>query len=362
MLASPAPLQEKMTLYYHGHFTSTVIRKGISPAMMFDQQQLFRQYALGNLRDLTKAVAKDPAMLRYLDNARNSVSENNENFARELMELFTLGVDHYTEEDVRNSARAWTGWKVNKITEQASFDPAEHDNGSKTFLGQTGNFDGDDIVNIIFSQQQCARFFATSLLNNFVYNDPEPELVDSLAAVIRKNDYNLEPVMSTLLRSRVFFSPRAYRALVKSPVEFVVGTYRTLGIDKLDGTVLPILRETGQMLFYPPNVAGWPGGANWITSATMIARQNFLKRIANSQTLEQSTWLKSIPMHPATVAQTLSSGILQGDVAPASMHQIDSYLAGAGSAALAALTIENYDERVSGATFLAMATPAYQLN
>ena len=124
------------------------------------------------------------------------------------------------------------------------------------------------------------KFFATSLLNDFVYNDPEPELVDGLAAVIRKNDYNLEPVMSTLLRSRVFFSPRAYRALVKSPVEFVVGVYRTLGIDKLDGTVLPILRQTGQMLFYPPNVAGWPGGANWITSATMIARQNFLKRIA----------------------------------------------------------------------------------
>jgi hypothetical protein len=362
MLESPAPLQEKMALYYHGHFTSTVIRKGISPAMMFNQQQLFRQYALGNLRDLTKAVAKDPAMLRYLDNARNSASENNENFARELMELFTLGVDHYTEDDVRNSARAWTGWKVNKITEQASFDPAAHDNGSKTFLGQTGNFGGDDIVNIIFSQQQCARFFATSLLNNFVYNDPEPELVNSLAAVIRKNDYNLEPVMSTLLRSRVFFSQRAYRALVKSPVEFVVGAYRTLGINKLDGTVLPILRETGQMLFYPPNVAGWPGGANWITSATMIARQNFLKRIANSQTLEQSTWLKSIPMHPTTVAKTLSSGILQGDVAPASMHQMDSYLAGAGSSALAALTIENYDERVSGATFLAMATPAYQLN
>jgi len=362
MLTSPAPLQEKMALYYHGHYTSTVIRKGISPAMMFDQQQLFRQYALGNLRDLTKAVAQDPAMLKYLDNARNSVSENNENFARELMELFTLGVDHYSEDDVRNSARAWTGWKVNKITEQASFDPSEHDNGSKTFLGQTGNFNGDDIVNIIFAQPQCAKFFATSLLNNFVYNDPEPELVDSLAAVIRKNDYNLTPVMSTLLRSRVFFSPRAYRALVKSPVEFVVGAYRTLGVDKVDGTVLPVLRQTGQELFYPPNVAGWPGGANWITSATMIARQNFLKRIANSQTLEQSTWLRSIPMHATTVAQTLSSGILQGDVAPASMHQIDSYLAGAGSSALAALTIENYDERVSGATFLAMATPAYQLN
>jgi uncharacterized protein (DUF1800 family) len=362
MLGSPAPLQEKMALYYHGHFTTAAVRKNVSPAMAYNQNQLFRQYALGNLRELTRSVAKDPAMLRYLDNDRNVASQPNENFARELMELFTLGVDHYSEDDVRNSARAWTGWRFDRFTEQGTYEPQLHDNGTKTFLGQTGNFTGDDIVNIIFQQPQCAKFFAASLLNQFVYNDPEPELIDALANVIRKNDYNLTPVMSTLLQSRVFYSDRAYRALVKSPVEFVVGVYKTLGVAQLDGTVLPVLRQSGQILFDPPNVAGWPGGENWITSDTMIARQNFLKRIANSQTLEQSSWLKSIPMHPATVAQTLSTGILQGDVAPASMHQINTLLAGAGSSALAALTIENYDERVSGAAYLAMATPAYQLN
>ncbi|HEY3675892.1 MAG TPA: DUF1800 domain-containing protein [Candidatus Tumulicola sp.] len=362
MLSSPAPLQEKMALYFHGHFTTAAVRKNVSPSMAYNQNELYRQYALGNLRELTRNVAKDPAMLRYLDNDRNSVGEPNENFARELMELFTLGVDHYSEDDVRNSARAWTGWHFDRFTEQGTYEPSLHDNGSKTFLGQTGNFTGDDIVNIIFSQPQCAKFFATSLLNQFVYNDPEPELVDGLANVIRKNDYNLAPVMSTLLRSRVFYSDRAYRALVKSPVEFVVGVYKTLGVPQLDGTTLPVLRQSGQVLFDPPNVAGWPGGENWINSDTMIARQNFLKRIANSQTLEASSWLKSIPMHPTTVAQTLSSGILQGDVAPASMHQINTYLAGAGTSELATLTIENYDERVSGAAYLAMATPAYQLN
>jgi hypothetical protein len=362
MLTSPAPLQEKMALFFHGHYTSTVVRKGISPVMIYNQNQLFRQSALGNLRELTRNVAKDPAMLRYLDNDKNSVSSNNENFARELMELFTLGVDHYSEDDVRNSARAWTGWRCNKFNEQATFVPAMHDDSSKTFLGQTGNFTGDDIVNIIFAQPQCAKFFAAALLNAFVYNDPEPQLVDGLAAVIRKNDYNLAPVMSTLFRSQVFYSQRAYRALVKSPVEFVVGVYKTLGIPKIDGTVLPVLKQTGQILFYPPNVAGWPGGSNWITSDTMIARQNFIKRISNSQTLEQSSWLKSIPMHASTVAHTLSTKILQGDVAPASMHQINTFLAGAGSSALAELTVENYDERVSGAAYLAMATPAFQLN
>jgi uncharacterized protein (DUF1800 family) len=362
MLTSQAPLQEKMALYFHGHYTTAAVRKNVSPAMAYNQNQLFRQYALGNLRELTRNVAKDPAMLRYLDNDRNVASQPNENFARELMELFTLGVDHYSEDDVRNSARAWTGWRFDRFTEQGTYEPQLHDNGSKTFLGQTGNFTGDDIVNIIFQQPQCAKFFAASLLNQFVYNDPEPELIESFANVIRKNDYNLAPVMSTLLQSRVFYSDRAYRALVKSPVEFVVGVYKTLGVPQLDGTVLPVLKQSGQILFDPPNVAGWPGGENWITSDTMIARQNFLKRIANSQTLEQSSWLKSIPMHPTTVAQTLSSGILQGDVAPASMHQINTLLSGAGTSALAALTIENYDERVSGAAYLAMATPAYQLN
>ena len=163
------------------------------------------------------------------------------------------------------------------------FDPRFHDDGIKTFLGQTGNFTGDDIVNIIFAQPQCARFFATSLLSSFVYNDPEPQLVDGVARLLRQHDFELAPVMSAILRSNVFYSDRAYRALVKSPVEFVVGTYKTLGLPQMDASVLPALRQMGQELFYPPNVAGWPGGENWLTSDTMIARQNFLKRTVNSQ-------------------------------------------------------------------------------
>ncbi len=360
MLSSQAPLQEKMTLYLHGHFTSHYTLR--FPQITYNQNALFRAYALGNLRELTRQVSKDPAMLIYLNGAQNVAAHPNENYARELMELFTLGVDHYTENDVRESARAWTGWRVNHRLAQATFDPQLHDNGVKTFLGQTGNFTGDDIVNIIFAQPACARFFAASLLSWFVYNNPESELVDGVAALLRKHDFELAPVVSTILRSNVFYSTRAYRALVKSPVEFAVGTYKVLGLPQVDEIALPALHEMGQELFNPPNVAGWPGGQNWLTSGTMIARQNFLTQLLNSQTLTQSSWLEKLPVQTRVASQTLVTTVLQGDAAPASLYELDGYLSGAGSAALAALTTENYGQRISGAAYLAMAMPAYQLN
>ena len=359
-MLSAAPLQEKMTLYFHGHFTSRATPR--FPWITYNQNALFRKYALGNLRELTRDVSKDAAMLIYLNGNQNVAAHPNENYARELMELFTLGVDHYTENDVRESARAWTGWRVVNRTDTVSFDASLHDSGTKTFLGRTGNFNGDDVVDIIFAQPQCARFFAASLLNWFVYNDPEPPLVDSVAALLRRHEYELAPVVAAILGSGVFYSERAYRALVKSPVEFVVGTYKTLGLKQIDEAALPALQQMGQRLFFPPTVAGWPGGQNWLTSGTMIARQNFLTRLLGSQTLADSSWLHGLPLQSTSAARELADTILQGDVAPASLFELQSYLGGAGSAALPSLSAENYGQRVSGAAYLAMATPAYQLN
>lgn len=360
MLTTPAPLQEKMTFYFHGHFTSRATAR--FPRITYNQNALFRRYATGNLRDLTRDVSKDAAMLIYLNGANNVAAHPNENYARELMELFTLGVDNYTERDVRESARAWTGWRVARKTDTVTFDPSLHDDGTKTFLGRTGNFNGDDIVGIIFDQPQCARFFATSLLNWFVYNNPEPALVDAVADVMRRHDYELRPVLATIFGSNVFFSPRTYRALVKSPVEFLVGTHKTLGLQTVGEYALPALQQMGQRLYFPPTVAGWPGGENWLTSGTMIARQNFLTRLLGSQTLEGSSWLDGLPVASASATQRLAQTVLQNDVSPASLNEIDGYLNGAGSAALASLSTENYAQRVSGAVYLAMATPAYQLN
>ena len=360
MLSGPAPLQEKMTLYFHGHFTSRATPR--FAWITYNQNALFRRYALGNLRELTREVSKDPAMLLYLNGAQNVAAHPNENYARELMELFTLGVDAYGERDVRESARAWTGWQVNRRAGTSAFDASLHDDGQKTFLGRTGNFTGDDIVNLIFEQPQCARFFAASLLNWFVYNDPEPELVERVAAQLRAHDFELSPVVATILRSNVFYSERAYRALVKSPVEFVIGTYKTLGLSSVDAGALPALVQMGQHLFYPPSVAGWPGGQNWITSGTMIARQNFLTQLLGSQTLENSSWLRGLPLSASAAANDVAQRILQGDAAPATLAQLNGYLAGAGTAALAALSTENYDQRIRGAANLAMASPAYQLN
>jgi uncharacterized protein (DUF1800 family) len=362
MLQSPAPLQEKMTLYFHGHFTTAAIQKNVMPRLVFAQNQLFRSYALGNLRELTRAVSKDPAMMLYLDNASNSAAHPNENFARELMELFTLGVDHYSEQDVRESARAWTGLRYNKQSQSVVFEPSLHDAGTKTFLGQTGAFNGDDIINIIFKQRACAVFFASNLLNLFVYNDPEPPLVDGVADLLQKHDFELAPVVSAILRSNVFYSPRAYRALVKGPVEFIVGTYKTLGLPQLDQRALAASRQMGQVLFYPPNVAGWPGGSNWLTSETIIARQNFLARTITSQNVTASSWLGSVPMQPAQAADRLIGAILQDDVSRQAEIQLNAYLEGQGSSALGALSPENFGERISGAAYLTMATPAFQLS
>jgi uncharacterized protein (DUF1800 family) len=279
------------------------------------------------------------------------------------MELFTLGVDHYSEEDVRQSARAWTGWVVDRSTGGSVFNARRHDDGTKTFLGQTGNFSGDDVVNIIFQQPQCATFFAASLLNFFVYNNPEPELVDQVAALLQKHDYELAPVLSAIFRSNVFFSDRAYRALVKSPVEFVAGTYKALAIPQVDEFALRSLVAMGQILFYPPNVAGWPGGENWTTSQMLIARQNFVAGLVNSQAMQQqSSWLEDLPMDASQASTSLVATILQGDASPFSFTQLTGYLNGANTSALGMLSVENREERLRGAAYLTMAMPAYQLN
>ncbi|NNM92828.1 MAG: DUF1800 family protein, partial [Candidatus Eremiobacteraeota bacterium] len=293
-------------------------------------------------------------------NARNNKAHPNENYARELMELFTLGLGAYTEEDVRQAARAWTGYEVFPLRGIARYNPRKHDDGIKTFLGHTGAFNGDDIVDIIFEQPQCARFFATSLLNAFLYNDPEDALITQTASLLRKHDYELRPTIGALLRSDVFYSPRAYRALVKSPVEFVVGAHKAAGLASIDPRSRGALRQMGQILFFPPNVAGWPGGENWLTSDMTIARDNFLAGLVTGRAIERS-WLANAPTDASQAAAAMLASILQGDASASARSDLERYLDGAGSSALGTLSNENFDQRMRGGAYLTMAMPGFTL-
>jgi uncharacterized protein (DUF1800 family) len=362
MLATPAPLQEKLTLYLHGHFATAAGEKDIYGLDIIEQNQLLRRNALGNWRELTHAIARDRAMLKWLDNARNRKAHPNENFARELMELFTLGIGNYTESDVRESARAFTGYTFARPSGEFVFNGAQHDDGLKTFLGQTGNFDGDAIIDIIFAQPAAAQFFARRILEFFVYADPEPELVAALGTQIRRNDFNMAPVFSTLFRSNVFFSERAYRALVKSPVEFVIGSYKLFGIAPVQPGTNAVLERMGQVPFHPPSVKGWDGGVQWLNTQTILARENFASGLMTAAMQSKSFLTSSPASSAAAVAELLTGTILQGDASATSLANLQAYLDGRGTSANGALSGENYQERIRGAAYLTMAMPAYQLS
>lgn len=360
MIASPAPLQEKLTLFWHGHFTSAYV-KAIPAQALAAQNELFRRNALGDVRELTRAVSQDPAMLRYLDNAQNFKAHPNENYARELMELFTLGIGNYSETDVREAARAFTGWTIDPRTWAFVDAPRIHDAGQKTLLGQTGALDGDDVVRIIFEQPAASRWFARKLLNFFVYNDPEPGLVEAVAELLRRHEFVLGPVLATLLSSNVFYSARAYRALVKSPIEFIVGAYQLYGMHSVDLAALGALRRMGQMPFFPPNVKGWDGGAAWLNSQAILTRANFAASLM--QRAGAARWLAPAltSADPGAAARLVADAVLQSDVSPESIARLERVLAGGGTGAAVAFSPENAAERLRGAAYLAMAMPAFQL-
>lgn len=272
MVQSPRPLEEKMTLFWHGHFTSGA-REVRRAQFMLEQNELLRRHALGDFRSLLLGISRDRAMLVYLDNARNRRQQPNENYARELLELFTLGEGQYTEADVKAAARAFTGWTFDD--DGFVFRRAQHDDGPKTFLGKTGRLGGEDVIDQILAHPACSRHLARKLAEFFVTPEPERELVERLAAQLRRHNYALKPVLRTLFLSRAFYAPQVRGALVKSPVELIVGTARRLGvpIERLRDAERT-LAALGQELMQPPNVKGWNGGSHWINTATLHLRYN----------------------------------------------------------------------------------------
>ena len=268
MINSSAQLREKASLFWHGHFACRIIN-------IFFQQQLLdviRQNALGNFGDLLRAVSKTPAMLSFLNNQQNRKQHPNENFAREVMELFSMGRGNYTEQDIEESARAFTGWGFNlkgEFLERKNL----HDNGSKTFLGHTGNFDGDDIIDIILEQKATALFLTKKIYAFFVNEQADEAKVQELAGSFYQSNYNIRQLLMAIFSSDWFYAEKNIGTRVKSPVELMVGIRRMLPMQLERPEIQLLFQKTlGQILFYPPNVAGWPGGKSWIDSSALMLR------------------------------------------------------------------------------------------
>lgn len=273
MVEAKHPLQERMVLFWHGYFTSST-RDVKRTAAMVAQNELFRRHALGNFSELVHAIVRDPAMLEYLDNNENRKDRPNENFARELMELFTLGEGHYTEQDIKEGARALTGWRTTDDKTASYFQPRNHDDGEKTILGQTARFDAKGFVDLLLAQPACPRWVARKLIVHFEGVEPDEARLAEYADFLRAQGWELAPFLRKL-----FLDPRFYRDEVRAerisgPVEYLVGSTRRLGITVPPQILWLGAGQLGQRLFDPPSVKGWEGGETWITTSTLLSRGN----------------------------------------------------------------------------------------
>ena len=364
MAYTARPLEEKMTLFWHGILTSSFRKTGSGPAM-YHQNVLLRHMGMDRYNAMLKSVSRDPAMLIYLDSRKNKKGKPNENYSRELMELFTLGIGNYTEDDVRESARAFTGSQV-RGQEEFIFNARQHDTGDKTFLGKTGNWDGDDVVDIITSQPVAAEYIARRLWEFFAYPDPEPAIVARLAQVFREGDTRIRPVVRSIFESDEFYGPRAVHALVKGPAELVATTVRSLGIDTNFAVLTRRVTAMGQELFAPPNVAGWDGGATWINSATLLERIN----MANAVATGRGSRLRFEPTRlidadrdtpPREIIDFLVDLLLGGEVQAATGEAMIAHLRELAIPRATTGRIAPFDEQLRSLVYLVLASPDYQV-
>jgi hypothetical protein len=318
MLATPRPLEEKLTLFWHGHF-ATSENKVRDYRMMLRQNLMLRERASGRLRDLLVGILKDPAMLVFLDNGENVKEHPNENFGRELLELFTMGVGNYSERDVREAARAFTGW-TNDVLE-FKFDASQHDFGEKTFLGQKGPFDGEDVIDAILKQPVTGEFVAAKIYRYFVREEISDAVRTDLGRSFRDSGYQVKPLLKRIFLSRDFYSPKSYATQIKSPVHLVISTYKKMGLTEVP-TIPDFGRMTaglGQTLFNPPNVAGWAGGRTWITPSTLLQRGNMFRDVLAPDVSAFRPPDRALSPTDQRVAQRLAQGMdittatLEGD-------------------------------------------------
>src|SRR5438270_6924556 len=374
------PLLEKMTLFWHGVLTTSFHKVGGPKAYgrIMLQNQFLRDYAFDTYDTILLGITSDPAMLFYLDLTKSTKKAPNENYARELMELFTLGLGHYTQQDVYEAAAALTGWHVKGLTSR--YLPRDHNDLTKTFLGQTGNFDYKDVVRILANHPATPWFICRKLFTFFVYENPTSDDLRPLVDTYVQSGHNMGQVMRTLLLSPQFSSTKAYRSRVKSPVEYIAGAYRALNVQGSGDGLPNISLLMGQTLFDPPNVAGWPGdkvSAAWLNGGTWMTRLNYIDLLLSRGTFTGRKSLSPIDLQgivdannigsPEHFVDYFTSFLLDGVVDKERRAQyIDFFTTKDTSRGNAHITLKNGQSyplnRVRGTLYLIMASPEYQLN
>jgi uncharacterized protein (DUF1800 family) len=339
MRAGGTGVREKLTLFWHGHFATSQTKVRFNH-LMLGQNETFRRLGIGSFRDLCTAMVSDPAMLVWLDGRQSQGKAPNENFAREIMELFTLGEGHYTEHDIREAARCFTGWVVRPENGDSLFVPRRHDDGRKKLFGKSGKFGTREAVDILCAQPRCAEFLATKLWEFYAYPQPAPDLVKSLAAHYRGNDLRTGELLRRIFTHPEFYAPRARATQIKSPVQWMVQAARETGRQLLPpGVALPLAAELGQNLFMPPSVKGWDGGTSWINSATLIRRSNTARLFAvaapplpiEAESMDAAAWAVVAPPEmrydTVTLAERLEKVFLPVPAGPATRERLEAVLA-----------------------------------
>jgi len=375
MTNSARPLEEKMTLFWHGHF-ATAISKVTRASLMLDQNKLFRRLALGNFGQLLLEVSQDPAMILWLDNNTNIKGLPNENYGRELMELFSMGINdlrsgepNYSEDDVKAVARAFTGWTLRR--RGFFFNRTQHDDGSKTVFGHSGNFDGEDVVKLIVERDATAYFMANKLWEFFAYPNPETEVLDELAAVYQNSGHEMKAVVRHLFNMNAFYSDKALFGQIKSPTELVVGALRLLGIEFNDARgyqfMSGFMRTMDQELFNPPTVAGWSGGLDWVNTSTLLVRYNTANLITSfseralGKVFEPGSVTGVGGGDPEQIVDALLSKLGPLEVSEQTRFSLLDYLTD-GDLGTFSLDGHTLETKVRGLAHLVLTLPEYQLN
>jgi uncharacterized protein (DUF1800 family) len=364
MLYTQRPLQEKMTLFWHNHF-ATANSKVANSVLMLQQIQLFREQGMGNFETLLQKVTRDPAMLIWLDNRLNRKAAPNENYAREVQELFTVGIGNYTEQDIHEAARAFTGHSLDGNLNYV-FNANQHDNGTKTFQGQTGNFDADDILAILVRNPATARFITTKLFSWFVYDTPDPATIDRLSNTFMTSGFDVREVLRDIFTGPEFLSPQAFHGIIKQPAEFVIGSLKSLNVQNVGPDVTQVLRRMGQDLLNPPDVSGWKGGAAWINSSTLFERFNWADRLSMGRDASKpyfadiASQLQAHNIGSSDALVDFYAGLfVDGDLTAEARQSLIDYLN--NPAPFAANDSGAIDLKARGLVHLALATPTYQL-